>query len=195
MPLTTYTSGEVLTASSLNANLVFAAANPVGGLTFLTGATFTSAASVSLPASTFSATYANYLVMFSATAGGNGQISLRYRTAGTDNTASSYSFANVGFYSNGSAASNNGNAVSAIQIGSVDASLPAFIKLDVQNPQTSDRTTTTGQIVWPGNTSTALATSYALGAIFNATTSFDSISLISTANITGYYKVYGYLNS
>ena len=28
MPLTTYTAGEVLTAASLNANLVFAAANP-----------------------------------------------------------------------------------------------------------------------------------------------------------------------
>ena len=30
MPLTTYTSGEVLTAASLNANFTFAAANPTG---------------------------------------------------------------------------------------------------------------------------------------------------------------------
>lgn len=32
MPLTTYTAGEVLTAASLNANLVFAAANPVSSV-------------------------------------------------------------------------------------------------------------------------------------------------------------------
>ena len=165
------------------------------GLVFITGATFSAVTSVSLPADTFSATYTNYLVMFSATSTTNGQISFRYRTAGTDNTNSSYSYANVGFYSNGNSASNNGNAVSAIQIGSVDNALPTFITLDVQNPQTSDRTTTTGQIVWPGNTTTALATSYALGAIFNNTTSFDSMTLISTFSMTGYYKVYGYSNS
>jgi hypothetical protein len=33
MPLTTYTAGEVLTAASLNANLVFAAANPTAPAT------------------------------------------------------------------------------------------------------------------------------------------------------------------
>ena len=44
MPLTTYTSGEVLTAASLNANLVFAAANPVGGgMTLLSTTTLTGA--------------------------------------------------------------------------------------------------------------------------------------------------------
>ena len=48
MPLTTYTSGEVLTAASLNANLVFAAANPVGGGMTLLSTTTLSGASTTI---------------------------------------------------------------------------------------------------------------------------------------------------
>jgi hypothetical protein len=165
------------------------------GLVFITGATFSAVTSVSLPADTFSATYTNYLVMFSATSATNGQLSFRFRTAGTDNSTSNYSWAQLGKYSNGGDAGASGNAQTSISNGSVDTSLPTFIKLDIQNPQTADRTSVTGQSIWPGNTTTALATSYALGGLFNGTTSFDSMTLISTISMTGYYKVYGYSNS
>lgn len=41
MPLTTYTAGEVLTAASLNANLSFAAANPVSKIAQVVSTTLT----------------------------------------------------------------------------------------------------------------------------------------------------------
>ena len=43
MPLTTYTSGEVLTAASLNANFTFAAANPTNKIAQVVQATFATA--------------------------------------------------------------------------------------------------------------------------------------------------------
>ncbi len=106
MPLTTYTAGEVLTASSLNANFSFAALSgglvpivptsvAVGSGTGTANAngqvTFTTASSVSLNG-VFSATYKNYLVIFNEdTASTTSAIQFRMRLAGTDNsTASSY---------------------------------------------------------------------------------------------------------
>jgi len=63
MPLTTYAPGDVLTASSLNANLVFAAANPTGALVRVGGGTL-SGASTSF-ANVFSATYESYKIVLS----------------------------------------------------------------------------------------------------------------------------------
>jgi hypothetical protein len=60
MPLTTYTAGEVLTASSLNANLSFAA--NAGGLTLVKTQTIGSAVAAVTVTDAFSATYDNYLI-------------------------------------------------------------------------------------------------------------------------------------
>ena len=63
MPLTTYTAGEVLTAASLNANLSFAASSPAGGLTLVTSASGSAAASIIID-NCFSSTYENYRILF-----------------------------------------------------------------------------------------------------------------------------------
>ena len=87
MPLTTYTAGEVLTASSLNANFSFAAS--AGALKYLTGGSFTSVAAVNLAANTFTATYRNYLININITASSDGvALNWRGRTSGTDNSLS-----------------------------------------------------------------------------------------------------------
>ena len=79
MPLTTYVSGEVLTAASLNDNFTFAAANPAGGMVSViptsvavgsgTGSvgasglvTFSGVSSVSINGC-FTSTYTNYKVV------------------------------------------------------------------------------------------------------------------------------------
>jgi hypothetical protein len=59
MPLTTYTSGEVLTAASLNANFTFAAANPtskIAQVVNFTSATQTTSTSTSFVTSGIAAT-------------------------------------------------------------------------------------------------------------------------------------------
>ena len=182
-----YTSGQVVQAVPTGIN---------SALVFITGASFSAVTSVSLPASTFSATYTNYLVQFNCTtATAESTISGRFRAAGSDDTNSNYSYAANGVYSNGNDNNTNGNAVSSFGFRIIHTALPFSATLTISEPQTANKPTVTGMINGSGNTTTALATSLAWAGMFNNTTSFDSFSFLGTAAITGSYKVYGYSNS
>ena len=81
-----------------------------GALTFISSTAFTTAASVSLPVSSFSATYLNYLVLFNLTANSTDlNLTGRMRIAGADNTTSNYNTMLTGFQDTNTA-SNNGSA-------------------------------------------------------------------------------------
>jgi hypothetical protein len=182
-----YTSGQVVQAVPTGIN---------SALVFITGATFSAVTSVSLPASTFSATYTNYLVQFyCTTATANADITARFRASGSDDTNSNYSYAGNGVYSNGNDANGSGNAVSSFMLRGVVTNLPYSATLTISEPQTANKPTVAGMILGNANTTTALATSYAFAGQFNNTTSFDSFSFLASAAITGSYKVYGYSNS
>ena len=86
MPLTTYTSGQVLTASSLNANLSFASTN--GGLVLVKTQTIGSAVAAVTVTGAFSSDYDNYLVLVSGGVASTSQ--LLYLTLGS--TATGYYF-------------------------------------------------------------------------------------------------------
>jgi hypothetical protein len=166
------------------------------GLVFITGATFSAVTSVSLPTSTFSATYTNYLVQFYATtATAQADITARFRAAGADNTTSNYSYASNGVYSNGNDANLSGNAVSSFAMRGIYTNLPFSATLTISEPQTANEATVTGMVNANGNTTTALTASLAFAGLFNDSTSFDSFSFLASAAITGNYKVYGYSNS
>jgi len=71
MPLTTYTSGQVLTAASLNANLSFASTN--GGLVLIKSQVIgTTVSSVAVTAA-FSTTYDNYKIVVAGGVGSTNQ--------------------------------------------------------------------------------------------------------------------------
>jgi hypothetical protein len=166
------------------------------GLVFITGATFSAVTSVSLPADTFTATYTNYLVQFYATAdGAEALMTSRFRTAGSDNTTSNYSYAAQGRYSNSNDASTEGNAVSSFGMRGIFTGLPGSQLLTISEPQTAKKTTVTGMIIGNSSSALALVTSLAFAGLFNGTTSFDSYSFLASTAITGSYKVYGYSNS
>ena len=166
------------------------------GLVFITGATFTSVTSVSLPADTFTATYTNYLIQFYATSdSGEALITARLRTAGSDNTTSNYSYAAAGLYSNGNIDTVNGNAVSSFGMRTIFTAVPGSHTLTICEPQTAKKTTVQGMVSGNSSSGAALVTSLAFSGIFNATTSFDSYSFLASVAITGSYKVYGYSNS
>jgi hypothetical protein len=181
MPLTTYTAGQVLTAASLNANFDFAADS--GGLVFITSGTVTLGSTLSFD-NCFSATYANYLIMLTHTAGSNP--AMRLRAAGADITAANYGL--QGFYITGGAQTlqnspgttswtvSNGTGYSQpiITLGNPFASTVTAISSDFR------RTDTLIMQMASGN--------------YNATTSADGFSVIGT-NITVTARVYGYLNS
>jgi hypothetical protein len=168
----------------------------VGGLQYITGASFTAVTSVSLPNDTFTATYTNYLILFYCNGVGLGSdITARFRAAGSDNTTSNYAYAANALYSNGNDAQINGNGVSSFGMRESQINFPYSATLTIYEPQTANKANVSGMIVGNGNTTTAHATNIPFSGIFNDTTSFDSFSFLSAATITGKYKVYGYSNS
>ena len=94
MPLTTYTAGEVLTAASLNANLVFAAANPVGGLSLISKTSFTTTATWTLD-NIFTTTYDNYRIdiVWTALTNTANYAGFQMRVGGVAATGGNYQYA------------------------------------------------------------------------------------------------------
>ena len=193
MPLTTYTAGEVLTASSLNSNFATA-----GGLQYVTGASFTTATSFSLPASTFTSTYRNYRIIVNVTAiTSDATFTMRVRSAGTDFTSANYGTMFTGVTSTGTANNSTGNDQTSWAVGEMDSGIPTYsLALDVMNPQIATYTTCEGAYSTVLTTGTAaLGRSGAL--LLNNTGQYDSLSFISSvaSSMTGVYRVYGYRES
>ena len=136
MPLTTYVSGEVLTASSLNANFTFAAANPTGGLTLVTAQVIGSAVSSVAVTSAFSTTYDNYKIMVSGgVASTSGAIGLKL---GSTTTGYYFSGYNVGWTGtlNGNG-TGNGSEFSSVGHGNTAI---LTLNLELVNPFLADET-------------------------------------------------------
>ncbi|MFZ9707894.1 MAG: hypothetical protein ACO3CG_08680 [Ilumatobacteraceae bacterium] len=169
-----------------------------GGLVFITGATFTTATSVSLPDSTFTSTYRNYRVMLDITAvTSDADFTMRLRASGSDDTTAVYQSAQLGF-DTGNTASNATNVnASSWTVGEQDAAVVryAFVA-DVIRPQVAVNTLMLAQYNFVNKA--ASANIYRTGGFFfNNATQFDSLSFISSvaSSITGVYRVYGYADS
>lgn len=168
------------------------------GLVYLTGASFTSATSVSLPNSTFTSAYRNYRLVFQITAAGSdADITMRLRASGSDISSSNYDNAWTGF-TNTAAASNVGSVSNtAWNLGEIDTGAPwCYMMLDVIAPQVTTNTFVTGQYAFVDKTGVAYVTRNGSG-VFRLTTSVDALTVISSAAsaMTGVYRVYGYSES
>ena len=190
------TNGQTLVADSTASTGLKWATPATSGLTFITGTTFSSAASVSFPASTFSATYLAYKVIFVIQSGTAAAVlSARFRISGTDNSTSNYFGALVGVNYNNVSRSITSNGLTSLSLGVIEATNNApFFTFDLSNPYASIRTDFAGSSVF---TQSGDASSFgSLAGFFNSTTSFDSMSFnLATGSMSGYYKVYGYANA
>jgi hypothetical protein len=164
-----------------------------GGFVFISGTTFSAASTVSLPASTFSATYTNYKIIYSVTAASTDStpINVRLRASGTDSSAASYSNAGVtyqiGATTIGAANILGGTAWQFTQFNTNDRNK---VVLDVFSPQVAADT----HFIWDtyGRVGGSQGGGHGNGE-FRAATQFDSLTLFPTAGtITGSYQVYGY---
>ena len=175
-----------------------ASAAASSALTFLTGATFSAVASVSLPNSTFTSTYLNYKILFNITAaaGGIAETRFRMRASGTDDTAANYYMGGVyTTYAGGTGAVNTSGGT-YVPYGGISAgsggisSQSTQFEMTVFSPQTSSQTmfnTVGGKGSWTYQT---------LTGFYNAATVFDALTFYADAGtITGTYKVYGIANS
>ena len=162
-------------------------------MVYITGTSFSAAATVSLPANTFTATYKNYLINYTITAASvdSTVINARLRASGTDSSAASYSNAGVtyqiGATTIGAANLNGGTSWQFTQFNSNDRNK---VQLQVLSPQVAADT----NFFWDtyGRVGGAQGGGHGNGE-FRAATQFDSLTLFpASGNITGSYEVYGY---
>lgn len=196
MALTTFVSGQVLTAAQLNDS--YAA---VGGLRPITSASFTTQTSVSLPNSTFTSSYQNYLLMFdlTAVATGTGDVTLRFRASGTDDSNANYNYGFAGpAFGSGATATFNAASATSFKVGEINSSYAQryALQLNVIRPQTATQSIIQGQASVM-NTAGTVAFVMSGGGVFAATTQFDALTIISSlaSAMTGSYRVYAYSNS
>jgi hypothetical protein len=164
------------------------------GLIHINTTSFSAVASQSLD-DVFTSDYENYFLTYTGIKTTSGTHSLRFRTSGTDNSATSYHRAISGWETSTSTAQNLiSGSQSSIIFGSSLNNGQFNFAFNIFRPQVSAWTI--------ANLSgfASLTTGQALGLFgssgFLANTVFDGISFIlSAGTITGEIRVYGYRNS
>lgn len=170
------------------------AVGAAAGLTFLTSATFTTASTVSLPTSTFTSTYTNYVIDLTVTAcSAANDFGMRGRTSGTDLSTTVYDYAVNGGKTNSTTYTFGGASADRIYLASMSTATPYRGTLRLFSPQTTANTYVSTNGV--GVESSIAATANAMGVV-RSSAQFDSVTFIpSTGTITGFYNVYGLSNS
>ena len=182
-----YTSAQVVQAVPTGIN---------SALVFITGATYSAVTSVSLPNSTFSSTYQNYLVIFNnTTCTSNCNLTLRMRTGGADETTNSHNNMLKKVTNVNTEAIIGTNSQTSFFMADQSASTSWTAMVNVQAPNLAQKTVVYSNIncVTTGTS----VNSFTGNCVLDTSTQYDSLTLISSVatNITGNYKVYGYVNS
>ena len=181
MPLTTYTSGEVLTASSLNSNLTAA-----GGLQFIKSQTIGTGVATVAVTSAFSATYDAYKIIITGGAS-SAATNLKYQNTGS--STQYYSGGTTTTYSNNSVAGFSDNNTSNMLAGTTFTGA-LLLDLTVLNPFLAKETVfSIGAVVYStgGGGGTGLhnvATSYTGFTIFPQSGTLTG----GTISVYGYAK-------
>ena len=165
---------------------VFGLADP--GITLISTASFSAVSSISLAASSFTATYRNYKLVVNATYSTSTNLRIRLRAAGADDTTSNYGIQN--FSANNTTLSGaRGTAMSYFDTQQANQNNVTG-EIDFYNPQTVE----ISRMKYSYSNSQSSSEFICLGnGNFNATTSFDSATIFpSTGTITGTYSLYGY---
>lgn len=165
------------------------------GLNYVTGATFTTVTSASLPNSTFTSTYRNYRIILHITAAASASpATMRMRASGTDDSSNAYRFAWVGQTSTNVTIAAASNLTTSWQIleTNIDPQ-PSCMVIDIISPQVATQTVATGNFVYSNNSYNLIQSGFA--GRFGATTQFDAASFLFAGNTSGIYRVYGYSDS
>jgi hypothetical protein len=162
------------------------------GMVLLNTTSFSGVTSISLPTSTFSATYDSYRIIFDleSITGVNPQLRMRFRTAGSDNTNSNYNSAGTLVYVTGGVSSFTDNATQSINLGQTNNASYTSMTIDLINPFA---TKFTNSLIAGTNADATQVFGFSANGVFSATTSFDSATwFVSTGNFAGTVSAYGY---
>ena len=189
MPLTTYTAGEVLTASSLNANFTFAAANPVGGLSLIAKTSFTSTATWTLD-NIFSSTYDNYRIdiVWTALTSTANYAGFQMRVGGVAATATNYQYAMGEANSAGMTGrySTSSSYMPVVDSTSADIAYTGS-SFTVFKPFTAQATSFVGQFIGVNSGLRGTASQ----GFHSLATSYDGIQIANGSTASGTVYVYG----
>jgi len=169
----------------------------VGALAFITGATFTTVASVSFASGVFTSTYSNYLVVVNFTASSVDQnVSLRVNNAGSARTANEYFGSKLSASTAAAVAATASNPATSFNMSALSNSYPASgLTMTVYQPQVSTvRTTLSYHGFGAANTGAPLSF-VAGGVTYDTAESHDGLTFLVGGTMSGFYKVYGITNS
>ena len=172
-----------------------AAAGPPG-LVYITGASFTTVTSISLPNNTFTSTYRNYRLVFQVTGySTDATLSLRMRAGGADDSTASYIGAFLGVDRNADTTRYlRTNNATSLSLGTTKSVVLTAITFDVVSPQLTAKTHLLGNIY--NTDASGFQAAYNGSGTFDLSTSFDALSIIvASGTMTGIYRVYGYTDS
>ena len=194
MALTTYLSGEVLTAESLNDNFDYAVTVPVSvpsGLVYITGASFAAQTTISMASGVFTTTYKSFQVVLQVTSGADAQVTLRVNNAGSPRTAGNYlGGANRAASDNTNANTGSAAGATSVNVSGTNTTNRVNLTLSVYSPADSGVATTFGVYGFGANNSN-LASAISAGGIYTTAEANDGLTFIAGAAVTGFYRVYG----
>ena len=169
----------------------FSAATVTGapqGMVHINTTTFSAVSSVSLD-NVFTSDYENYKIMMFSTNSVQALLNFRYRASGTDNSGALYYMRGV---NQGAVTTTEANLVTLHEIIQTGIETTSFT-MDLFNPQ---ETKFTSNAYIAGSLAVGILGMYRTGSgTYGATTAFDGFTLsLSTGNMTGTIRVYGYAN-
>lgn len=194
----TLAEGQYAYLESTNATQYYdgAAWQSVGvapGLVYITGASFTSATTVSMAAGVFTSTYKTYQVILQITASGSDQqLLLRVNNAGSPRTGSLYSGGSLRAASSSASDVTGSNLATSLNMAAITSTNDFMGKFNITvydpaNAATKTTVSADGFGASNGNQASAIL----LGGIYTTAEANDGLTFLVGGNITGFYRVYG----
>jgi hypothetical protein len=188
MPLTTYTAGQVLTATSLNDNLSFAAS--AGGLVCVKAETALSGNSVTAD-NVFTSNYSNYQIMVRYTTTGNNPIFARLRVGGVSASGANYNQQNISATATTPASSRDTGQTSVQVATATDGDFKSASIVTIFSPAIAEATNF-GSLQNPSFQAYTGVRWYSFHANHTLATAYDGIELFCSGTMAGTYAIYGY---
>lgn len=163
------------------------------GLVYITGASFSSATTVSMASGVFTSTYKAYRVVLQITASGSDQqLLLRVNNAGTPRTGSLYSGGSLRAASSSASDVTGSNLATSLNMAAITSTNDFMGKFDITvydpaNAATKTTVSAAGFGASNGNQASAIL----LGGIYTTAEANDGLTFLVGGNITGFYRVYG----
>ncbi len=167
-----------------------------GSLALVSASSFTTAATVSMAAGTFTSTYQNYLVMLQITASSTGQtISLRVNNAGSPRTSANYYGAKFDVQANATTAATGSNGTTSFNFGALGTTALGGFAFSVFSPQVSGTRTSLSYTGMGLNNGISTNACVFGGMQYDTAEANDGLTFLVGGTITGNIRVYGLADS